>query len=325
MTNNQVSKIASEVKSAKRIVVFSHVNPDPDALGSTLGLARALKNIGKVVDVVNFSGVPAGLLEFPDAKLVSSELPKQAPDLIMVLDCGDIKRVGDSFVSFVANFPKVINIDHHSSNTEFGKINWVDTTSSSTCEMVYALVKELGVSFDPTLSNQLLMGIYGDTGSFRFPSTSPKVLRIAAELIEAGGRPEVAADFLYHNVRKVALKIKAELLSRMEFFFDGQVGQLCALKSDLEKFGAEIDDLEGIIDEVRAVAGVKVAVFIREDQDIWRVSLRSRNANYDVSSIAMAFGGGGHKPAAAFRSRLPLAEMQSKLHQLIAELLNRVK
>jgi nanoRNase/pAp phosphatase (c-di-AMP/oligoRNAs hydrolase) len=247
-------------------------------------------------------------------------------DLLVVVDCGAADRVGDSLVAELRAAPKIINIDHHASNTMFGHINLVVEGASSTSELVFGLLKSCESIFNRAdlISSDaaacLLGGIIGDTGSFRYPSTTATTFRVAAELVERGAKPDVLTQELFATQTLVALRLQSEALSNVSVHSNG-FAEVVVTQEMLKKHGADILDADSLAERARDIEGVKVSALYKQDVDLWRISLRSRRGVVDVSAVAQSFGGGGHKAAAAFRWRKDLDSLQEKLREAIAKAL----
>lgn len=315
--SSSLSEIASALNGARRVLVLSHFNPDPDAIGSTCGVMLGLRALGKEVVAINQTKVNPWFYYIPGAKEVGCEIPKGEFDTLVALDCGDISRFGDAFRAALEKHPRIVNIDHHYSNSLFGVLNWVDDQASSTCEMVYKLLLELKIKANRDMASALLTGIMADTGSFRFRSTSASTFRVAAELIDCGAVAQEVADPLFHSRSRVSVAFRSHLVTDIHYYYEGKLAEVVAPRELIERFKVEDGDMEGVIDEVRCIEGVIVSLFIRKDVEIWRVSMRSKSANVDVSKVAALFGGGGHKAAAAFRSKKELEEFRPKLIEAI--------
>jgi phosphoesterase RecJ-like protein len=243
-------------------------------------------------------------------------------DLLIVVDCGGADRVGDGLVAHLKSAKTVINIDHHASNSNFGTLNHVVEGASSTSELVFevlqALEQHTGKSglIGSECAACLLSGIIGDTGSFRYPSTSARTFRVAAELVERGARPDILTQELFATQSLVALRLQSDALGAVEVHPNG-FAEVVVTQQMLKLHGADILDADSLAERARDIEGVKVSALYKQDVDIWRISLRSRRGVVDVSAIAQSFGGGGHKAAAAFRWRHDLPTLQEKLRAAI--------
>jgi phosphoesterase RecJ-like protein len=316
-----VEEVAKRLLPLRTVAVVSHVDPDPDAYGSLLGLGLTLEEQGgKTVHFVNQSGIVAQYQGFPGIERVSSMMPElDSLDAVVVLDCGDLSRVGDSFKGIlIPDNVEVMNIDHHYSNSAFGTCALVSAEASSTSEIVVEILRAMNLSPGPLAAQALYCGISGDTGSFQYSCTTEKTFRIAAELIAAGADPSQASQLLYGSVRSEAVKLQAFALTEMQFHYSNRVTEVLLSASDFERFSADPFDAESLVERARDIQGVDVSFFIREHDDLWKVSLRSKSDAFDVSKVAESFGGGGHKAAAAFRWRGELGELRSSLLEKLA-------
>ncbi len=304
------------LKSAEIITVISHYNPDSDAYGSSLGLAAALRSAGGSVITVNQTGVSEKYRSIPGVDTILATLPPRI-GLLVVCDCGSFNRVSDAFLPILSKIPLIINIDHHISNDNFGHINLVDTNASSTSEMIYDLLIEGGYTINDEIATCLLAGIIGDTGSFRYSSTTAKTLRIAAALVDSGASPTNIFKSLYGSSPLGAVKLQSECMLNLEISFNGQFAEVIVPSELLSKHGATLEDTEGLVERARDIEGVKISASIREDGPLWRISLRSSSESYNVSEIASHFGGGGHVQAAAFRSSKALDVIRNLLSERV--------
>lgn len=300
--------VIAALRKLRRCTVVSHYNPDADAYGSALGLALSLRSLGIEVMVVNESPTTDEFSFLPGIKEIGHELLWfDAP--LVALDCGDRKRVGDRFVPLLSRFPEVINIDHHISNDRFGTLNLVDPKASSTAEIVYRLVSSLLPSVPRDAAVCLYAGICADTGFFRYESTSPATFEAAAALLRCGVPGAMVAECLSGNAPRSAAVLRATAILGAEFLVRDTLAVSVLRAHDFSRCGATIDDGEGIVEMLRDIRGVQIAVSIREHEGIWRTSLRSRAGGPEVHTIAAQFGGGGHARAAGFRWRGSLEEL----------------
>lgn len=321
-------QILGKLAEAQRIIVVSHTNPDADAYGSSCGLAWGLKALGKNAVVYNDHGFVPRYRVIPGA----SEVEKgawpalTAQDLVVACDCGAAERVGDQLVRNLNDSPFVINIDHHASNSRFGSLNLVVEEASSTSELIYDVLKGLEAleGRSDLISREaaecLLSGIIGDTGSFRYPSTTAKTFLVAHELMLRGAKPGPLTQELYANQSLVALRLQSEALGAVSVHSNG-FAEVVVTQEMLQRNGADILDAESLAERARDIEGVKVSALYKQDVDLWRVSLRARQGVADVSLVAQTFGGGGHKAAAAFRWRKDFETLQRSLREAIANLI----
>lgn len=276
------------------ILISAHVNPDGDAVGSTTALAWALKKMGKnVIVLLEEYGDKYDFLKASEIiKHNTEDIDMSGPVLFLALDCGDKERLGN-FVEEFDNASETVNIDHHMSNTEFAKYNYV-YDKSSTCEIIYEILKEFEIELDGTIAKSLYMGILTDTGGFRHSNTTSRTHEVAAELLKEDFSHTELYEELFSNTAYEAMKILGRALEKMELFFDGQVSFSCITEKDMEELGADNTHLGIVIDKLKSIKGVRVAIFLseKETEEI-KVSMRA-DGTVDICKIAMEFGGGGH-------------------------------
>ncbi|HVT57427.1 MAG TPA: bifunctional oligoribonuclease/PAP phosphatase NrnA [Thermoanaerobaculia bacterium] len=291
-----------KIRQSNRFLLTSHVNPDGDAIGSELGLARLLRLQGKGAVVWNRDPMPSLYRPLPgsDRVHVGDEPPAGFPDKfdgIIVLECPSPDRTG--IADRLAEL-QVLNIDHHLGNQHYGTVNWVDSAAPAVGEMVYRLAQGLKVTLEPEIASCLYLTLVTDTGGFRFSNSSPAAFEAAAALVRDGAHPEQVAQWLYESQPLPVLRLLGELLRTLAVH---EGGRIATVRLDPEMFaraGAAPGDSEGLIDHPRSIAGVDAVGLIRQRGDgSSKVSLRSRG-EVDVEKIARHHGGGGHKNAAGF-------------------------
>jgi phosphoesterase RecJ-like protein len=317
MTETQTSDLQAVVdvlRTRDRIAVVSHENPDGDALGSLLGVSRALRELGK--DVVMYLEGTAPLpaeYRFLDLAGVARELPADIDErVLLAVDCANERRIGESNEA-VERAAFVLDVDHHHDNSRFGDVNLVVPDASSTAEVVRDVLRELDVELTPAIAEALYVGLVTDTGRFQYTNTTPKALRLAAELVEAGADVHGIFRHVYETVQFAKLKLLARALDRARLFDGGRLVVSYLLRGDFAEVGAEEPFSEGIIDHLRAVEGSEMVALIREpprdEGPSRRISLCSSHDEVDVSAIARLRGGGGHPQAAGFSSEEPIEEI----------------
>jgi len=327
--DSRCDEVLDVLQSATRVVIVSHVNPDADAYGSSCGLAQGLQAFGLPVRVFNESGFIPRYAVIPGASLVSKKLPTVFADgeVVVVCDCGAAERVGDTYLPIIKSASKVINIDHHTANSLFGHANYVVDGASSTSELVFNLLHGLEARtgrkdiITSECAKCLLAGIIGDTGSFRYPSTTAATFRVAGELVDRGARPDILTQELFANHSLAAVRLQAEAMSGVALHEGGRFAEVAVTQEMLKRLGADLLDADSLAERARDIEGVRVSALFKQDVDMWRVSLRSRQGAVDVAWVAQRFGGGGHKPAAAFRWRKDLETLQRELRATIKEAL----
>ena len=303
----ELDAVVEAIRSHDRFLVTTHENPDGDALGSILAMKLALEQLGKDA-FLYLSGIISLPSEyaFMDLAAVSRELPADAAErVVLALDCANERRLGPD-PSFVERSPLVVDIDHHHDNSLFGQINLIVADASSTGEILYDLFGELGVELTPEIAEALYIALVTDTGRFQYTNTTPKALRIAAHLVEAGANVHQVFQDVYENVAFAKLKLLARALESARVYEGGRVIVADLERADFAAAGAEEPFAEGIIDFLRSVEGAEIVALIREpptqNGPTRRVSLRTRGTGIDVSAIARKSGGGGHRQAAGFSS-----------------------
>jgi phosphoesterase RecJ-like protein len=293
---NETADIVAALRRCNRILISVHKNPDGDALGSQLALMLALEKLNKTIVAHNLDAVPEIYRYLPaaDRIRIGSNIGERY-DAVVVLDA-DPPRTG----LFNGNYPADtrINIDHHITNPVEWPLTWLDPSASATGEMVYELIRQLGIVMDREIALCLYTAIFTDTGSFRYSNTTPKSMRIAADLIEAGADPWLVTENVYESFAFRRIKMLGMVLSAMERSEDGRIGWVVVTDELYRQFGATAEDTENFVNFVRSTKGVEVAVLLRQTAaSQYKISLRSKG-RIDLSVVAQSFGGGGHKNAA---------------------------
>jgi phosphoesterase RecJ-like protein len=314
-TKAELDGVTEAIRSNDRFLVTTHENPDGDALGSLLAAKLGLEQLGK--DVVMYlageTPLPREYSWMPFGNLRRT-LPEDAADrILLALDCANESRLGPD-PEVLASAPLVVNVDHHHDNTRFGGLNMVVAEASSTGEIVRDLFSELGVEVTPEIAEALYIALVTDTGRFQYANTTPKALRLAAELVEAGADVHKVFQGVFESVQFAKLKLLARALERAQIYEGGRLVVSYLLRGDFAEVGAAEPYSEGIIDYLRAVEGADMAALIREpprsDAPARRISLRSSTDELDVSEIARHSGdGGGHRQAAGFSSNDSIEEI----------------
>ena len=309
-----LAAVAEVLRSRERFLVTTHENPDGDALGSMLAMKLALDELRK--DVVMYLTGDAPLpaeYSFMDLDGLMRRLPPDSGERVLVaLDCANEARLGPD-PEVLQSAPQVLNIDHHHDNSRFGDINLIDAQASSTGELLRDVFRELGVEITPKIAEALYIALVTDTGRFQYTNTTPKALRLAADLVEAGADLHRIFQGVYESVQFAKLKLLARALERAQIYEGGRLVVSYLLRDDFREVGAAEPYSEGIIDFLRAVEGADMAVLIREPPrpggPLRRVSLRASHDELDVSAIARKSEGGGHRQAAGFSSEKSIEEI----------------
>src|SRR5215471_5350943 len=297
-----------------RFLVATHENPDGDALGSMLGATLGLRALGKdaVMYLAGATPLPGeyGFMPLGDVLRVP---PADAGErVLLALDCANERRLGPE-AGLLESAPLVIDVDHHHDNTRFGDVNLIVPDASSTAEIVGDLLAALDVELTPEIAEALYIGVVTDTGRFQYANTTPKALRLAADLVEAGADVPGVFRRVYETVQFAKLKLLARALDHAEVYEGGRLVVSYLVRSDFSDAGAEEPYSEGIIDYLRQSEGSELSALIREPPTaggpMHRISLRSSSDELDVSAIARKSGGGGHVQAAGFSSELLLEQI----------------
>ena len=315
-------QVLDTLRSADRFLLLTHENPDGDALGSLVAMHGVLRALGK--DAPMFICAE----EFPlpyeyrffDLSGVAKQIPGDADDRVLVfLDCGNIDR---NPAVATNGHHQIVNIDHHHDNTRFGTIDHVVPEASCTAEIVWDLMRALGVDVTPEMADALYVGLVTDTGKFMYENTGTRAHDMAAELIAAGVDVHGIYRRLYEGVPFAKLELLARALSNVRRFDGGSLTLSRLRREDFAETGAEESYSEGIIDNLRAVDGTRVAALVRELTDPdkagrSKVSLRAGDPAVDVSAIARAGGGGGHRQAAGFTTGMDDDELVAFLRDAL--------
>ena len=301
------------IGEARNILLVCHINPDGDTLGSMIALALGLEgHPDKAVTLLSADGVPAVYDFLPLVDRVLTTTERRDFDLAIVLDAGDLTRVGRARAA-AESAPRLIDIDHHVTANAFGDIRLLDGTAAATGEIVYDLLAALGAPLTLPIAEALLCALLTDTGSFRFLNVTPRTLHIAANLVAAGASPDRIAEQVFENKPFAAQKLLGRALDALQLSPDGRIAWTHLTQADFSALGGTDEDTEGVVSAVRAVRGVDAALFLREmPSGRLRVSLRSRDP-FDVSKVAQHFGGGGHRLASGCTLDGPLEEAEARL------------
>ena len=321
----EIEQVADELRTADKLLLTTHENPDGDALGSLLGMHLALAQLDKeaamFLAAANFP-LPHEYRHLPLTGLLNAPPDDVDERLVVFLDCGNIDRMPVDFLR--SEDVRIVNIDHHHDNTRFGEVNYVDSSASSTAELVWRLTKELGAELTPPLAEALYVGLVTDTGRFMYRNTGAEAHRMAAELIEAGASPHEVNQRVFESLPFRRLELLARALARVERVDGGVLTVTHLTREDYLDTGSDEHDSEGVVDHLRSVEGTAVAVLVREllgeDRAGQRkVSLRAVDGRVDVSRIARGFGGGGHTQAAGFTTGLPVRELLERVRAEVGE------
>jgi bifunctional oligoribonuclease and PAP phosphatase NrnA len=328
MSDHESTKVTRErvlerIREDSRFVLAAHERPDGDALGSLVGMQGLLSALGK--DSAMFIApddlpLPLEYRFFALDGLIQAPPADVAQRTVVFLDCGNIDR---NSASVLHGGKHLLNIDHHHDNTRFGTLDHVVPGASCTAEIVWDLMRGLGVRPTPAVAEALYVGLITDTGRFMYENTGPRAHEMAADLIEAGVDVQAVYRGLYEEIPEGKLSLLALALNQVRRFDSGELTLAALSGEDFAKAGAEESYSEGIIDHLRAVQGTKLAALVREltsgeRKGQHKVSLRATDDDVDVSVIARAQGGGGHRRAAGFSTTLELDELIAFLRSALA-------
>ena len=294
-------EIAEVIHSGTTFLITAHVRPDGDALGSELALYHVLRGMGKNPVVYNQDTTPAVYGFLPGSETIVHSLGAvDGFDAVFVLDCSDISRVGDE-QGRIGSIQKIVNIDHHASVGTFSKILLTDSQASSTGEMIHRLLTHMGIRITGDIATNLYTAILTDTGSFQYSNTGSATFRVAGDLVEMGADCRYIAENIYETKSAVQIRLMGKVLDTLQLSERGKVGMVSVTQKMLRKEGALPEHTEGLVDTVRSIQGVEIAVCCYEvSDDRFKVSLRSKGS-VDVEKIAGTLGGGGHRNASACR------------------------
>lgn len=296
--NEAIDNIVKLIMSGDNFIVASHLNPDGDAIGSTLALSLAIEGLGKRVTPYNVDGMPLKYKSLPMAdKLQATFDANLTYDAVFVLDCSDVERVGKKLSNSI-KCRKWVNIDHHFTNKRFADLSLIDKSACSTGYLVYHLILNLPLEISIDIATNIYTTIMADTGSFRYSNATVEAFRVAGELVEIGVLPWDVASMLYENQPKARINLLTKALNTLEIESCGEVASMVVDLDMLRDTGTNHDATDGFINYARSIEGVEVAVFFRQvNANEYKVSLRSKG-RVNVADVALQFGGGGHKNAA---------------------------
>ncbi|MCF7917910.1 bifunctional oligoribonuclease/PAP phosphatase NrnA [Candidatus Gracilibacteria bacterium] len=300
--SENLKKLQKYLESKPRIVLITHANPDGDALGSILGMYAGLKSIGVDVHASCIDGAPEFLKFCPFSEELTIDFDENAFDAVFFLDCGDknMTKYQDYKPRILSDKMVKLDLDHHPTNDFWGEINFVATNAASSTQIVFELLKKLGVHITPKIATCLLAGLYTDTGAFMHQNTTPAAYTAAGELVKLGGNIQVIAKNIFHAHEFKKLKLWGKVLQDLYVTKDG-AAIVGVPRKEYESLGAKREDLSGVIDYINSMDEARYSVLLSEDEKgNVKASLRTRKPDVDVKALAEKFGGGGHVKAAGF-------------------------
>ncbi|MDD5475261.1 MAG: DHH family phosphoesterase, partial [Syntrophales bacterium] len=321
-----IDRIADAIGEAKSILLASHVRPDGDAVGSLLALYHALRYLDKQVVVFCQDKIPDIYGFLPGADEVAGSLgPVDRFDTAVFLDCSDMARIGEE-AARVESIKTLITIDHHISNDGEGiPLSLIDASASSTGEILVRLIDRLDVPLTEEIALNLYTALLTDTGSFRYSNTGKETFLLAARLVDAGADPSVIAGQVYERRSITSVRLMNRALGTLLMSFEGKVGSIFLDQRTMEEEKALPEHAEGIVDQVRSIDGVMIAVMYYERTDgTYKVSFRSKDA-HDVEEAARAFGGGGHRNASACSMEGSLEDIRERIESVLAKIISKAE
>lgn len=323
----EFAPLAELIRSHERFAVVAHIHPDGDAIGSTLALGTALKNMGKHVVMMNEDGVPSNLSFLPGVEeIIITPAEPLDVEVAVSVDNGALKRLGERSVHALSGAKLWVNIDHHQTNEMFGDVQCVLPEECATGALLYYFFKYMDIPITPVMRDALYVAVSTDTGSFQYQMTTAAVMELAADLIRMGVNVQDINRELYQEKPWVKMQLFREVLNGMQLTPDGKICSFCLTNEAKKRIGCQPEDTEGLIDLLRSVQGVWLAAYLEEVEDDprIRISLRSKIPVISVSELAARFGGGGHAMAAGVRIKGPIEEVRSIILTAMQEAVNRV-
>jgi len=299
LSSQQIDSLRDFIKERDGFTIIAHISPDGDAIGSSLALLWLLKKLGKLAEAVCNDPIPAIYAFLPMAEAML--LPENAAgyENVITVDCADKSRLGSASAIFDAA-ECTYNIDHHPTNDAYAQRNAIDSDAAATGELIYRLTKSFGIEIDADFASCLYTALMTDTGNFAYSNTTAETMRIAGDLLGAGADGYELNLRIYRNTSLERLMLLRQAIGNLKLYEDGRVGITSLSRKEIEDSGAREDDTEGMVDCVRDIESVEIAVFIKQGSACgWKVSLRSKLCA-DVGAVAAGMGGGGHERAAGY-------------------------
>lgn len=316
-----LDEIFEEIKKVQKIVILSHESPDGDAVASSLSVKHAISKLGKQADII-IPEFPKDFKFLPGAEEIKKESEIKEYDLAISVDCSDLKRLVGA-KEYFETAKKTIQIDHHSVNTMFADLNYVDPVSPACCQVLIGIFEYFGIEIDKEIGTCILTGIITDTGGFQYSGVTSETLEFAAEILRKGVNISKICQRVLRNKTKANCELTKLLYDRMEFFEEGKIALSYITLEDLEKVNAQMGDEEGLVEIERDIEGVEVAVLLKEKADAngFKLSLRSKEA-VNVSEICLLLGGGGHPRAAGCFISGDLEQAKTRILNVLKQEIN---
>ncbi len=311
-----INEVSEALVRHRRFLLTSHYNPDGDNIASQLALASILRSLNKQVAIVDQDPVPGRYRFLPGWESISNQMVPQNASCVVVLDCGNIDRIGKVSDIITPATMEIVNIDHHVSNNLYGHFHYVDPEASSTSELILRLTQKLRVKPTPEQAQIILTGMLADTGGFRYTNTSADALRAAGLLSDYGAKIADVAEQLYYQQPINQLKILGELLDGLKTGAQGKLAYMSLTQEMVKRYQFDLSESEEFVKYALAVKGAEVAILFKEQADgVIRVSFRGKG-RVDVNQLAGKFGGGGHIAAAGARLNTTLDDAVQKVVQM---------
>lgn len=317
-----LSQVVELIENKQKFGITTHIKPDGDGIGSSLGLCWLLNSLGKSAEVVVRGDIPMAYRSLPGADQIRDiEKIDREYDAVFVIECSDLERPG---ISGLEN-EFTVNIDHHATSEHFGTVNWIDSTASAVGEMIYNLCKAIGGRVTKEIAECVYMALVTDTGSFHFSNTTDRTLKVASELIKAGASPASVSEAVYNNYPWSRIELMRQVLDTVKRDESGKVASLRQTLKMREVAGAVDGDNNGFVNIPLAARDILAVVYMREiDENNYRVSLRSKG-DINVAKVAEKFGGGGHRNASGLQIRGEWNAKESELVEAVREAVERAQ
>ena len=315
-----LSQVVELIENKQKFGITTHIKPDGDGVGSSLGLCWLLQSLGKSAEVIVHGEVPVAYRSLPGAEKIRDVDAIDAEyDAVFIIECSDLERPG------IKGLEKefTVNIDHHATSEHFGTINWIDSTASAVGEMIYNLCKAIGGRITREIAECVYMALVTDTGSFHFSNTTDRTLKVASELVKAGVKPAEVSEAVYNNYPWSRIELMRQVLGTVKRDESGKVASMRQTLKMREVAGAVDGDNNGFVNIPLAAREILAVVYMREvGSDEYRVSLRSKG-DINVARVAEKFGGGGHRNAAGLRVAGNWDEKEQELVSAVREAVDR--
>jgi bifunctional oligoribonuclease and PAP phosphatase NrnA len=317
-----LSQVVELIEKKQHFGITTHIKPDGDGVGSSLGLCWLLKSLGKSAEVIVHGDIPLAYRSLPGADEIRNvERLDRSYDAVFIIECSDLERPGIGGLE--GEF--TVNIDHHATSEHFGTINWIDSTASAVGEMIYNLCKAIGGRVTKEIAECVYMALVTDTGSFHFSNTTERTLKVASELIKAGVKPATISEAVYNNYPWSRIELMRQVLGTVRRDESGKIAFLRQTLKMREAAGAVDGDNNGFVNIPLSAREILAAVYMREvGENEYRVSLRSKG-DINVAKVAERYGGGGHRNAAGLKVEGDWDVKEAELVAAVREAVDRAE